>query len=102
MSPQDQLTAARSLVDQVAAIVRRERYDGLVWSQRLERIAAVLDDAEVPVAERLAAAQVMVREMYAGPRNFADFHLFRGEPATVAEDNRRLSVLTAELTEVLT
>jgi hypothetical protein len=83
----------REVAEELADLLRREGgRDALIWQQRLREIAAA-DDA--------AAAKDVFDGMYAGGRNFADFHIWRTDEAERIALNERVSELTDRLRRLL-
>jgi hypothetical protein len=95
------IDAAKTTADELAAVVGGEGRDGLVWQQRLRQVAADLAVADAPEREVLDAARERFDSMYAGVRNFSDFHICRTDPAERVAANEELSSLVERLRDLL-
>jgi len=95
------IAAAKSATAQLAAVVAEGGRDALVWQQRLRQIAADLNVTDAPERQVLDAARERFDSLYAGGRNFSDFHLWRTDPAERITVNERLSALTEQLSKLL-
>ncbi len=95
------IDAAKTTADELAAVVGGEGRDGLVWQQRLRQVAADLAVADAPEREVLDAARERFDSMYAGGRNFSDFHIWRTDPAERVAANEELSSLVERLRDLL-
>lgn len=90
---------ARQVAGALADLLRQEGgRDGLVWQQRLRQVAHNLS---VEDASALAVAREDFDSLYAGGRNFADFHIWRTDEAERIALNERVSELTDQLRRLL-
>jgi hypothetical protein len=99
MTAEERIAAARATAEELSEIIRGEGRAGLVWQQRMRQI---VDDLSVSdTADALAAARERFDSLYAGGRNFADFHLWRTDESQRIAANERLSGLVKRLRELL-
>jgi hypothetical protein len=101
MDKRRRVDTARDVARELSRIILAEGRQGLVWQQRMRQIA---DDLSVPDAtddERLAAARENFASLYAGGRNFSDFHIWRTDETERIAANQRLSTLVGQLRTLL-
>ena len=101
MTPGERIVEARQTAEELAEVIRAEGRDGLVWQQRVRQVAADLSAPGATDTERLAVARERFGSLYAGGRNFADFHIWRTGEAERIAANERLSELVRRLRELL-
>ena len=83
----------KAVAEELAELLRREGgRDALIWRQRLFEIVGAQD---------AATAKDVFDGMYAGGRNFADFHIWRSDEAERIALNERVSGLTDRLRRLL-
>jgi hypothetical protein len=92
---------AREGAVELSGILLAEGRQALVWQQRMRQIAADLTVPDATDGERLAAARDRFDSLYAGGRNFADFHIWRADQAERIAVNERLSALVQRLRGLL-
>lgn len=108
----ERLSVARQAVAELIDIVRAEGRPGTEgWYRMLLDIRDTLADAgdatdsgnsAGAAGERaLADAAAMFDALYAGPRNFSEFHIWRTDEPERLAANRRLSQLIDELESAL-
>lgn len=93
--------AAHAIAEELSRIIGIEGPSATVWQQRLQQIAHNLSVPDATDDQRLAAAREGFDSLYAGGRNFTDFHLWRTHEAERIAVNERLSQLVARLKELL-
>lgn len=98
---QARIDDARDTADELARVIAAEGRDGLLWQQRLQQVAADLAVVGAPHREVLDAARDRFDRMYAGGRNFSDFHIWRTDPVARVAANEALSVLVERLRSLL-
>ena len=98
----ERLSRARQAVAELIDIVHAEGRPGTEsWYRMLLDIRDTLADSGKADERALGEAANMFAALYAGPRNFSEFHIWRtGEPERLAA-NRRLSQVIDELDSAL-
>jgi hypothetical protein len=98
----ERLSVARQAVSELIDIVRAEGRPGTeTWYRMLLDIRDTLADSTEAGEGALADAAEMFDALYAGPRNFSEFHIWRTDEQERLAANRRLSQLIDELESVL-
>jgi hypothetical protein len=96
MTEDSRAVAARAGAAELADIIAGEGRAGQVWQQRIRQIAA-----ELGADGSLRAARERFDSLYAGGRNFSDFHIWRTDEAERIAANERLSTLVGRLRTLL-
>jgi hypothetical protein len=97
----ERISRARQAVGELIDIVHAEGPGTEQWYRMLLDIRDTLADSERAEAQVLADAASMFDALYAGPRNFSEFHVSRPDEAERLAANSRLSRVIDQLESAL-
>jgi hypothetical protein len=88
---------AAAAVAQLIEIVRGHGPGTETWYRTLLDLRDVLADSTAPDQASLNEASAMFDSLYAGPRNFSEFNIWREDEAERLRENRRVESIIRDL-----